>query len=422
MTALQTIMANFAPLKQRNFRIYLSGQLISLIGTWLQVTAQGWVVWTLTGSTVQLGTVSMLNTLPLFLLAPWAGSWADRLDRRRLLIIMQSSAMLLAFVLAVLVLTEQVQIWHIYVLSTLLGVVTAIDLPAQQAFLGDLSGGTEHIRKAINLNITINQVSRMLGPAVAGLVVGLLGAGTAFFLNGLSFLAVVISLTLVRASQVQSKAKHGDSALRGFAEALSFVRHHPRLIEALMFASLGTFFGISIVMNILPAVASDMLNGDATTLGALMSSSGAGALAGVVLFTPLLQARKRLGLTLASVAIAAGMGFALLGVSESLPIAMLGLFIGGLAMPSVISTVIGVLQVSAPVTMRARMMGVFNMVSFGLQPLAALWIGWSAEHFGLHQAILLNATCLIGLSALLLLRRPLRQWEFDAVQAAADVR
>jgi len=411
MSIIGTISANFAPLRIRNFRIYLIGQLISLVGTWLQVTAQGWVVWELTGSTVALGTVSMLNTLPLFLLAPWAGAWADRFDRRVLLIATQLGAMLLAFILALLVLTNSVQLSHIYVLSLLLGIITAIDSPAQQAFLSDLTGATDQIRKAINLNIMIVQVSRMLGPAVAGLVVGLVGAGVAFFLNGLSFGTVVISLLLVRSMQAQAKTKAGEGALRGFGEAARFVLEQPRLRDALIFAGMATFLGIAIVLNILPAVASEMLGGDATTLGALMSASGAGALVGVVVFAPLIQAQFYIGRAIAGAAILAGACFAILGLSESLPLAMLALFGGGLAMPSVISTVIGILQVNAPLTMRARVMGLFNMVSFGLQPLAALWIGWSAEHFGLASAILLNATCLIVGAGLMLLRAPLRQWE-----------
>jgi MFS family permease len=412
MSILGTISANFAPLRIRNFRVYLIGQLISLVGTWLQVTAQGWVVWELTGSTVALGTVSMLNTLPLFLLAPWAGAWADRFDRRVLLIASQVAAMLLAFILALLVLTNSVQLGHIYVLSLLLGVITAIDSPAQQAFLGDLTGASDQIRKAINLNIMIVQISRMLGPAVAGLVVGLVGSGVAFFLNGLSFGTVVISLLMVRSMQAQSKTKGGEGALRGFREAARFILEQPRLRDALLFAGLATFLGISIVLNILPAVASEMLGGDATTLGALMSSSGAGALVGVVIFAPLIQSRRYIGRAIAGAAVLAGLCFCLLSLSEVLPLAMLALFGAGLAMPSVISTVIGILQISAPLTMRARVMGLFNMVSFGLQPLAALWIGWSAEHLGLHQAILLNALGLMLGAGLMMLRAPLRGWEF----------
>src|SRR5262249_24055759 len=163
----QIVRGNFAPLRYPNFRIYLGGQAVSLIGTWLQVTAQGWVVWQLTHSEAALGIVGLLNGLPILFLTPFAGVWIDRLDRRKLLIGTQLVAMLLAFILAFLTQSNLVQIWHVYLLSLLLGIANALDLPAQQAFLGDLAGMAD-IQKAINLNIMIMQGGRILGPAFAG--------------------------------------------------------------------------------------------------------------------------------------------------------------------------------------------------------------------------------------------------------------
>ena len=182
MNIASTLRESFSPLKIRNFRIYLGGQAISLVGTWLQMTTQGWVVWELSHSATALGLVAMLGSLPILLLGPWAGVWADRLDRRKLLIASQAGAMLLAFVLALLTQTGLVQLWHVYLLSALLGIITAIDIPAQQAFLGDLSGMAE-IRKAVNMNITMLQVSRILGPALAGIIIASMGAAMAFWLN-----------------------------------------------------------------------------------------------------------------------------------------------------------------------------------------------------------------------------------------------
>ena len=166
---------SFLPLRNWNLSVYLSGQAISLIGTWMQVTAQAWVVWSLTHSTAALGVVAMLGTLPILLLGPWTGVWADTLDRRRLLIVSQTSAMVLAITLALLVQTGVIQVWHVYVLATLLGIVTALDMPTQQAFIGDLSG-MEQLRQAVVINNMLFQVSRMIGPALAGLVVARLGA------------------------------------------------------------------------------------------------------------------------------------------------------------------------------------------------------------------------------------------------------
>ena len=408
MTALQTLTENFSVLRHRSFRIYLSGKGVSLIGTWLQQTALGWVVWSLTGSEFDLGVVTMLSSLPLLLIAPWAGAWADRFDRRKLMIFTQIGMMLTAFALAALVLSETVQIWQIYALSLVTGMFAAIDLPALQAFMGDLAGRNE-MRPALNLNVTMIQVSRMIGPALAGLVVSAFGAGIAFLLNSIAFLAVIYSLLIIRARYAQA---HGEleSALSGFRHAWTFIMSQPRQRDLILFAALATFFGIAIVMSMLPAVADSILRGGADTLGALMSASGAGALVGVMIFAPLAQAHRRTGVILSLALSGAGIGFLVLGSSTILPLSMLGLFIAGLAMPTVITPTMGLLQFNAPPEMRARVMSLFNMVSFGLQPIAALWVGLMATQIGLQNAIMLNAVGLIAGGAVMLLRTPLRNW------------
>src|SRR2546427_967893 len=194
-TVASRFVASFLPLRNRNLRVYLGGQAISLIGTWMQVTAQAWVVWSLSHSTAALGVVAMLGTLPILLLGPWTGVWADTLDRRRLLIVSQTSAMVLAITLALLVQTGVIQVWHVYVLATLLGIVTALDMPTQQAFIGDLSG-MEQLRQAVVINNMLFQVSRMIGPALAGVVVARLGAAGAILPDRARFLPVLAPLVI----------------------------------------------------------------------------------------------------------------------------------------------------------------------------------------------------------------------------------
>jgi hypothetical protein len=214
------------------------------------------------------------------------------------------------------------------------------------------------------------------------------------------------------------------SALSGFVEALDFVRGEARLRDLFIFGIMMTFFALSIVMNILPAVANEVLKGEADLFGVLMSSSGAGALVGVVVIAPWVQSFKRTGVVLSVMTIIAALGFELLGLSTVPAISMAALFFAGLAVPSVMTTVMGLLQVNTPIQMRARVMGLFSMVSLGFQPIAALWIGWSAEHFGIQSAILMNATLLIIGALVMLSRASLRQWEASAnspaVVAAAD--
>src|SRR5258708_1937823 len=213
------LRGSFWVLGYQKFGLYFSGQVISLIGTFLKVTAQAWVVWQLTHSEFALGIVGMLNALPLLLFSLYAGVWVDRLDRRKLLIATQAASMLLAFVLAVLTQTGLVQIWHIYVLSFLLGTVNALDLPAQQAFLGDLTGMAE-VRKAVNLNVTLVQMSRILGPALAGTLVARIGVAPAFWLNGLRFLAALARLRRCRAAPEPAKPPAHTGQFKQIVEAL----------------------------------------------------------------------------------------------------------------------------------------------------------------------------------------------------------
>jgi len=416
MKFLNSVRSSFTPLRFANFRHYLAGQSVSLIGTWMQATAQGWVVWELTHSPAALGTVAMLSTLPILLFGPMTGVWADRLDRRKLLIGSQTVAMLLAFSLAFLVQTGLVQLWHIYVLSFLLGIVSAVDFPAQQAFIGDLTGMGE-VRKAVVVNAMVMQVSRMVGPALAGFVVGSLGAAVAFGINGLSFVAVIISLMVVRSQQVRRPSS--GNFLTEFTEGLRFIRTQPRLQDVILYTVFVTFFGLS-VMNILAAVADRVLHGQADTLGLLMAASGAGALVGAIVVVPIVQGFARTGIILGLCCAWAGTWFVFFSLSTWLPLSMLCLFIVSLTVPAVITTASGLLQTMAPPTMRARLLSVFTMVSFGIQPLASLVLGYSAQHLGPALAIRINGVAMVAAVLLLLGLRPaLRRWESTPMVAAA---
>jgi MFS family permease len=405
---LDTYRQSFAPLKSANFRIYLGGQAISLIGTWLQVMAQGWVVWELSHSAAALGVVGMLSTLPILILGPWAGVWADRLDRRKLLIGTQVAAMALAFILAILTQTKVVQLWHVYILSALLGVVTSLDMPAQQAFIGDLSGMAE-VRKAVVLNAMIINVSRTLGPALGGFIVGALGSATAFWLNGLSFIAVIISLVLVRSSQVR-KTGHA-SPLGEFWEGLQFIGRQPRLTDLIIFVIIITFLGFPVI-NIFPSLASEILHGDAKIYGLLAASSGLGALTSTIFLAPIFQAQKRVGLMITGVVFWMSFWFMLLSRSTWVPLSLLSSFATSLGAPLVITTATGLLQQLSPGNMRARLLSTFVMLSFGMQPFASLLIGFSAEKLGTPTAILINGVLMALMVAVLFVARPaLRTWE-----------
>ena len=413
----QTIIEGFSPLKLPNFRIYISGQAVSLIGTWLQVTAQAWVVWELTHSEAALGIVAMLGALPMLLLGPWAGVIADRLNRRGLLIFTQAGMMLLAFILAALVQLKLVQLWHVYTLSTLVGILSALDFPTQQAFLGDLSGMGE-VRKAVNMNAMFLQASRMVGPALAGWVIGSWGAATAFWLNGASFLAVIGSLIAVRAHQVRRPHHEEFSVMRDLREGLRFLRSQPRIQDLLILSIFITMLALSL-MTMMPSFASERLGGNASTLGFLLAASGAGALTSVVFLMPLAQSRHHIGLLMAIAVVWAGVWILGLSFSTWLPVAMLCLFMLSMSLPLVVAMSMGLIQVLTPGEMRARLLSLFTMISFGMQPLSALLVGTASERFSVATVASVNGSILVlGGLAMIFLRQGLRQWEVHPTHVA----
>ncbi|MCA0456471.1 MAG: MFS transporter [Chloroflexi bacterium] len=442
-SVISTLRGSFSPLRLLNFRIYLSGQVVSLIGTWLQVTAQAWLVWTLTGSEEASGFVAMLSALPFLLFGPWAGVIAERVDRRKLLIATQVIAMFLAFALAILVQTRTtqlwhvfppwsqpynetswginisiVQIWHVYVLSFLLGIVNALDVPTQQTFLGDLSG-TSELRKAVNLNAMILQVSRMIGPAIAGLVIARIGIAPAFWVNGLSFIAVVASLIALTSTQKRGAHKPVQP-FRDLAEALRYLKTQPRIQDLFIFSTLTTLLVLSVILSQLPAVSDKLLHGDAETLGVLQAASGAGALIAVLFIMPIFQNLRRSGIALSVTAIWMGVWLLVFSASRSLPLSMAAIFFCSMGAPTTIATALGMVQFMTPAEMRARVLSLFTMISFGLQTFAVLIVGLMAERLGISTAIQTNGIILIlGAALMLIFRTEMRRWEMTTTPTAS---
>jgi len=399
---------SLSPLRIRSVRIYLSGQVISLIGIWMQQTAQSWVVWQLSRSGTMLGVAAMLAFLPTFFLGPWMGVFADRWDRRKVLIATQSFAMILAFVFAILVQTRVIALWHVFVLATLLGIVSALDFPSTQAFIGDIAG-MSRVREAIILNTSIFQVSRMIGPALAGWGIGYLGVASAFWINGVTFLAVIASLLAIRGNQLRRTST--GRPLQEFREGLMFLRKETRAQDLLAFSVMVTFFGISSII-ILPAVVSLVLGGGADMLGFLLASSGAGALVGALFLTPLAQRARRTGSMLAANVVWSGVWLVIFSFSRTFVYAAIAIFFVSLTIPVVLTTANGLLQILAPPDMRGRVLSIFLMISFGAQPIAALLIGVAADAFTPMGAVLLNGALMVAAAgALVGLRSGLLSWE-----------
>ena len=374
------------------------GQAINLLGDWMQQTAQAWVVWELTHKATALGLVAFLSQIPFFIFGPWVGTFSDRFDRRKILLITQVLAMLFAFILAFLVQTNHLQVWHIYILAFLLGTVTAFNTTAEQAFIGDMAG-TDNIKKAIALNNSLNQVTRLFGPAIAGWLIASIGIAPSFWYNGISIIVSVYCIAIIRSKKEIEKAK--SSGIKEFREGLAYFHGQKLLRLIILFATIQAFLGGTIV-QLLPAFSTEVLHGNASTLGALVGSAGAGALVGIVIVLPFFQRIKRSCVAIGGAVIWAGMWYILFSFARIQPLAMLCQFMASLGAANVITLSIGLAQELSPPNMRARIVGTFMMIILGLQPVASYVVGKSADLIGISEMMRVNGIIMVVLSTILL--------------------
>lgn len=396
---------NFVIFSNRNLRLYLSGQMVVQTGLFMQAAAQAWLIWELTRSTAALGLIGVLNFVPTLLLGPVAGAVGDRVERRILLLTTQTVAMLLAITMTVLVATGVVQAWHIFVLGGLLGVLQAFEKPAGQALIGDLAG-LDRVRQAVSVNMASFQVGRMFGPAAAGWLIGATGAATAFGLNAVSFLAFIGALLMIRPPR--HEASVGQSS-GGFSGAIAYIGRKPAIQNLLMFNLMVSLFGMS-VMQVMPAITTDLLGGEAQLLGILMGASGAGALVGSLFLAPIVQRVHRVNLAQAVGVLVVGVVIFGVGISRAPLLTAVCLLGEGGTISIILAISSGLLQISAPAHMRARLIAVSMMITMGAQPIAAILLGMTAQVFGTGPAVVANGLMLIGLATLVLLfRRSIRE-------------
>lgn len=397
----------FTPFQNANFRTYLLGQGISLIGTFMQQMALQWFIWDVTQDTRWVGVVAAVTFAPAFFLMPFTGSIADRVDRRKLLIATQTTEMTLALVLSLLIFLGMHVVWPVLIFALILGVAAAFNFPAQGAFIGDLSGMGE-IRKAMMLYALAIEIGRFVGPALAGLLVAQFGISTAFFLNGLSFLAVIVSLLLVRAQQVRRPPS--GNLLQNFGEALRYVRHQPRIIDLLVCSLSITLFVFS-SLQLSAAIADLVLNGGPQLVGYLLAASGAGALVSVLFIAPQVQRVDRAGMALSAALLWSGVWLVLTSFTTQAPATIMGVFFYSITIPVVLAGVSALIQMLAPTDMRARLLSVSSMLSTGAQPLGALMVGWLGSALGPMAAIRVNGLLMMGVAlGLLFLHKEFRNW------------
>jgi MFS family permease len=364
-------------LRHRNYRLFFAGQLVSLTGTWMQSVAQGWLVLRLTDSPALLGLVAAASSLPVLLLSLTAGTLADRVSKHRLLLVSQLVAMLLAAILAVLTITGLVQVWHVFVLAGLLGLVNAFDAPARQAFTVEMVG-REDLLNAIALNASVFNAARTIGPAMAGVVVALIGEGPAFALNALSFVFVIAGLLMMRMPPFSRPA--GGRGAGQLREGLGYIAGEPR-VRALLVQAAAIALFCFVYIPLLPAFARNVLGAGAGGYGALSAANGLGALAAALMLAQLGDKLPRGRLLNVAVLVYPGL-LITFTLMRSMPLALLLMLLTGWAGVTTMALTNTLIQSIVPDALRGRVMSVFTLRMMGASPMGGMVAGVVAELVG----------------------------------------
>jgi MFS family permease len=391
----------FSVLKNRDFAIYWSGQTVSLTGTWMQVLAQSWVVVTFTSSAFALGFLNFASALPMMIFTLFGGVAADVWDKRRILIVTQVMLMALAFALAGLYALGMLHLWHLFALAVLSGVASAYDMPANQAMTPEMVE-PEEIPQAIALNNASFHGSRVVGPALAGAVIHALGITWAFVANGISFLAVIVSLLLIRSrhhSEIENRPR--GPIFDSIREGYRYVRERPRLLIQMSFSALMTMLVFPNLIVLMPLYAKESLQAGSQGFSYLMSASGTGALLGslMLLTVPREQRTFRIGLGLAGVTAA----MVVLGLSRNLYLSCAGIFLNSLAFSTTIGLSNTIIQEAVPGHLRGRVMSLNTLTFVGIMPFASLLMTALADVAGLRNELLASGV-IFGLCGLALFR------------------
>jgi MFS family permease len=398
-------------LRHRNYRLFYGGQLVSLVGTWMMTVAQSWLVLQLTHDPFVLGVVAAAQFLPVLVLGLFGGLIADSLPKRRTLIATQGFAMILGLIMSALVLTHTVQVWHVLVVAFLLGCRNAVDMPTRQAFAVEMVG-REDISNAVALNSAMFNGARVIGPAVAGLTIGLFDVGPAFLLDALSYLAVIVALVAMRDKELDTRPgierpASVSAALASLREGLGYVRRTRVVLVATLVIGLVSTFGMNFTV-VIPPLVETVLHSDATGYGFLMAAMGVGSMLSALTIafsgrtTPLIIGIGAAMLGVAEIA---------LGFTESFPGALVLMFVAGVGGIGMAATANTMIQLNVPDALRGRVMSVYTTVFAGSTPVGGLLTGAVASSFGAAVAIGLGgaASLLTGLGAITWLRgRPMR--------------
>jgi MFS family permease len=370
-----------------NYRLWFAGQSVSLIGTWMQMVAQQWVVYEMTGSKFLLGAVAFANSLPTFFLMLPAGVLADRLPRRSILLCTQTASMILAFLLTFLLAVRRLEVWHVFVLATLLGVVNSVDAPARQSFTIEIIDDRRDLLNAIALNSTMFNLARVIGPAVAGIILATWGAVWCFGVNGASFLAVIAGLVAIRVPP--AVITRSEAPFRQVREGLLYTRRHPIILPLILITAISALFPIS-YSTLLPAFAVEVLHQGEAALGLLTAAVGIGAVLGSLFMAAIAGAQGRMGpLLLGTVLLPLSLLFFAFSTSYVLSLTLL-VFAGfGLVIQN--TSINSMVQIHVTDDLRGRIMSIYLLSFFGALPFGALQAGFVAQELGPSAGMAISA-------------------------------
>lgn len=383
---MQTLLSIFPALNSYEYRLYFGAQLVSLIGTWLQMVAEGWLVWELTKSAFWVGTITAIGFLPVLLFSLFGGVIVDRFHKRDLLIFTSSLAMVLAFTLGILTISNLITVWMIAILAFILGIVNALDLPTRQSFTIEMVG-KEALPSAISLNMGMFNSSRVIGPAIAGLLIARIGVGGAFFVNGLSFIAPLIALSLIKIkSDLPKVHPHPIAAIK---EGLSYTFSHPLIKSLIIFSAFFSIFGFSYT-TIMPFLAESVFNQGPQGLGIMYAFSGLGALIGTFLVHPLSKKFDELNLIFFGTLIFV-IALIVFAITSNFTVALIALMFQGVAVSFPFALTMSGIQHHVDNHVRGRVSSIFMIAFLGMQPIGSFQVGFLTEHFGHTFALIFGA-------------------------------
>jgi len=410
----------FRVFKSRNYRLYFWGQSVSLIGTWMQKTAVSWVIYSLTHSKFMLGVSLFASMFPSFLFSFLGGVVADRYNRFRVLLATQVASMIQAVLLTALVFFKHYDVWEIIALSVMLGIINAFDVPARQSLVYEMVEDKNDLPQALALNSSMVNLSRLIGPGIAGFILEKLGDDVCFGLNSLSFIAVIGSLLLMRLPKYVKKP-HTKNVFGELKEGFVYIKNTPSIAFILIMLALISLFVLPF-STLIPVYAKDIFKGTATTFGVIDSVIGLGAFSGAM-FLASLKPGKNLKKILAINTLIFGAGLALFSHETFYPFALVFATIGGFGMMSQITISNTLIQTTVNPDMRGRVISFYAMAFFGMQPLGGLVIGWVSQRIGVQDTVLAEGgiALIIGLLHLRFLKLNKKKMRLLRAQVEASV-